>query len=64
MSSVAVTDPYVEHRVRTIVFWNLQGAREHEFNIYIHARPGYSYTARNTKCKHFIDRQLKNPIQV
>lgn len=51
-------------KMRNIVYWNSQGSGEHEFTIYIHARPGYSYTDKNTKCHYFVDRQLKNSIQV
>ena len=54
----------VEHNTGTLVGSNLQGSREHEFNIYLHARPGYSYTEENTKCRFFVNRQLKNSIQV
>ena len=53
-----------EHNMRIIVCWNLQGSLGHEFNIYLHARPGYSYTKQNTKCRFFVNRQLNNSIQV
>lgn len=48
------------------ILWEhfFQGSRENEFNIYIHARPGNTYTKENTKCRFFINRQLKNSIQV
>lgn len=55
---------FVDHNMRVIVYWNLQGSQDHDFNIYIHARPGYAYTEENTKCRAFVGRQLKNTIQV
>jgi len=48
------------------ILWQhfFEGSGGHEFNIYIHARHGYSYTKKNTKCQFFVNRQLKNTIQV
>nr|XP_024397750.1 uncharacterized protein LOC112292983 isoform X2 [Physcomitrium patens] len=48
------------------ILWEhfFEESRENEFSIYIHARPGYSYTEENTMCRFFVDRQLKNPTQV
>jgi len=48
------------------ILWDhfFEGSREAEYSVYIHARPGYSYTKDNTDCRAFINRQLQNPIQV
>uniref|UniRef100_A0A7I4FRT6 Uncharacterized protein n=1 Tax=Physcomitrium patens TaxID=3218 RepID=A0A7I4FRT6_PHYPA len=48
------------------ILWEhfFERSRDHEFNIYIHARPGFSYTEENTQCSSFINRQLNNSIQV
>ncbi|KAH9554165.1 hypothetical protein CY35_08G049700 [Sphagnum magellanicum] len=48
------------------ILWQhfFEGSHEHEYSVYIHARPGYVYTKTATKCHAFIDRQIKKPIQV
>ncbi|KAH8953907.1 hypothetical protein BDL97_08G052400 [Sphagnum fallax] len=48
------------------ILWQhfFEGSHEHEYSVYIHARPGYVYTKTATKCHAFINRQIKKPIQV
>ncbi|CAK9881110.1 unnamed protein product, partial [Sphagnum jensenii] len=47
------------------ILWQhfFEGSHEHEYSVYIHARPGYVYTKTATKCHAFINRQIKKPIQ-
>lgn len=48
------------------VLWEhfFDGSEEHEYSVYIHASPGFSYTERNTVCRSFINRQLPNSVVV
>ncbi|KAG6554932.1 hypothetical protein Mapa_003516 [Marchantia paleacea] len=41
-----------------------KGAEEHEYNVYIHARPGVVYNRKTTDCKAFYNRQIKNSVSV
>jgi hypothetical protein len=43
---------------------NQQESQKHKYSVYIHARPGYVYTTENTQCRSFLNRQLKNSVQV
>ena len=55
---------FVDHSMGMIPYWNSQGSEDHDFNIYIHARPGYAYTEENTECRAFVNRQLEGTIKV
>lgn len=48
------------------ILWEhfFEGSQDHDFSIFIHARPGYVYTEENTKCRAFVNRQLEDSIQV
>lgn len=48
------------------ILWEhfFEGSEEHEYSVYIHARPGYTYTNQNTVCRSFINRQLQNSVEV
>ncbi|XP_024539060.1 uncharacterized protein LOC9653762 [Selaginella moellendorffii] len=41
-----------------------EGAKDHEFSVYIHARPGFVYNKETTDCIYFYNRQLPNSILV
>nr|XP_024368912.1 uncharacterized protein LOC112279062 isoform X7 [Physcomitrium patens] len=54
------------HNMALDILWNqfFEEVEEHEYSVYIHARPGYSFSKGNTICRSFINRQLNNSILV
>lgn len=48
------------------VLWEhfFEGADSNEYSVYIHTRPGFSFTKHNTACRAFVNRQLQASVQV
>jgi hypothetical protein len=54
------------HSIPLDILWEhfFLESQKHKYSVYIHARPGYVYTTENTQCRSFLNRQLKNSVQV